>query len=254
MRHLKGLQEAISVSIVSPLMLDHGWTFEEYPGATSDPVHNSHFLYEVYLRAKNDYSGRVTVPVLWDKVNNTIAVNESSEIINMMNSGFDCGNDREFYPEELKDQIDEINSFVYDKINNGVYKAGFATTQEAYDEAVRELFSALDVVEERLGKSRYLVGNSLTIADIRLFTTLVRFDCVYVGHFKCNLRRIEEYENLSNYLRELYQIPEFTSTVNFDHIKNHYYRSQPSVNPTRVVPIGPIVDYMRPHNRHLLSS
>jgi len=235
-------------------MLEHGWTFEEYPGATTDPLHNSQFLSEVYVRAQNDYSGRVTVPVLWDKVNNTIAVNESAEIINQMNNGFDCGNDREFYPEELKSQIDEINSFVYDKINNGVYKAGFATTQEAYDEAVRELFSALDVVEERLSKSRYLVGNNLTIADIRLFTTLVRFDCVYVGHFKCNLRRIEEYENLSNYLRELYQIPEFTSTVNFDHIKNHYYRSQPSVNPTRVVPIGPHVDYMRPHNRDRFSS
>ncbi|CAG9316092.1 unnamed protein product [Blepharisma stoltei] len=249
MRSLKNLENDISISIVNPHMLENGWTFEEYEGSTPDTVNNTKFLYEVYLKANPEYEGRVTVPALWDKETNTIVNNESSEIILMMNSGFNCGNDHDFYPEEKKAEIDEINAFVYDKINNGVYKAGFATTQVAYEEAVRELFSALEIVDQRLENHRYLVGNTLTIADVRLFVTLIRFDVAYVGNFKCNLKRIEDFRNLPEYLRDLYQTPGFGETVNFDHIKSGYYKSLRSNNPTGIVPLGPIVDYTRPHNR-----
>ncbi|CAG9320140.1 unnamed protein product [Blepharisma stoltei] len=249
MRNLKGLQHAISVSVVNPLMYENGWTFGNFEGSTEDHLNNSSYLYEVYLRAKSDYTGRVTVPVLWDKLSQTAVSNESAEIILMFNSEFDCANDNDYYPIDKKQEIDETNTFVYDKINNGVYKAGFATTQEAYEEAVKELFCALDHIDQKLENQRYLVGNTLTVADIRLFTTLVRFDPVYVGHFKCNLQRIEEYKNLSNYLRDIYQIPGVSETVNFDHIKNHYYKSHKTINPTGVVPFGPRVDYMRPHDR-----
>ncbi|CAG9316094.1 unnamed protein product [Blepharisma stoltei] len=248
-RNLKGLQNDISVSVVNPISSENGWTFEEYEGSTPDTLSNSRFLYEVYLKANPEYTGRVTVPVLWDKETNAIVSNESSEIILMMNSGFSCGNDLNFNPEEKKAEIDEINAFVYDKINNGVYKAGHATTQQAYEEAFTDLFDALEVIDQRLENQRYLVGNTLTLADVRLFVTLVRFDVAYVGIFKCNLKRIEDFKNLPEYLRDLYQTPGFGDTVNFDHIKNGYYRGFGNINPTGIVPLGPIVDYTRPHNR-----
>lgn len=243
-RSLKSLEPHIDVTVVDPLMLDNGWEL-------NDPLNGTNYLYELYLKANPDYEGRVTVPVLWDKETETIVSNESSEIIRMFNSAFDhlTGNDQDFYPGSLQKKIDEINELVYHKINNGVYKAGFATTQEAYEQHVVPLFEALDQVEEILGRSRYLVGSVLTEADWRLFTTLIRFDAVYVGHFKCNLRTIEDYPNLSGYLRELYQIEGVEGTVNFEHIKTHYYSSHTMINPTGVVPMGPTVDYTTPHGR-----
>jgi putative glutathione S-transferase len=208
------------------------------------------------LKADPHYSGRVTVPVLWDKKTNTIVNNESSEIIRMFNSAFDhlTGSTADFYPDDLRVDIDELNAVVYDTVNNGVYKAGFATTQEAYGENVVRLFETLDMLEDRLGKGRYLFGDRLTEADWRLFTTLVRFDAVYVGHFKCNIRRIDDYPNLSAYLRDLYQTPGVKETVNFRHIKDHYYRSHTTINPTGIVPVGPALDLDRPHGRALLAA
>jgi putative glutathione S-transferase len=250
-RHLKGLEDYISVSVVSPDMLEHGWTFDKDNHSTGDALFDSEFMHQIYTRNKADYSGRVTVPVLWDKKTQRIVSNESAEIIRMFNSAFNAltGNERDFYPQSLRSEIDEVNEFVYHNINNGVYRAGFATTQEAYTEAFDDLFAALDKIEQRLTANRYLVGETLTEADWRLFTTLIRFDSVYVGHFKCNLRTIESYPAINNYLRELYQIEGVSKTVDFYHIKRHYYFSHTMINPTQVVPKGPDIDYARPHNR-----
>ncbi|MEC8226459.1 MAG: glutathione S-transferase family protein [Pseudomonadota bacterium] len=250
-RHLKGLEDYISVSVVSPDMLEHGWTFDKTNHSTGDALFDSEFMHQIYTRNKADYSGRVTVPVLWDKKTQRIVSNESAEIIRMFNSAFNAltGNERDFYPQSLRSEIDEVNEFVYHNINNGVYRAGFATTQEAYTEAFDDLFAALDKIEQRLSANRYLVGDTLTEADWRLFTTLIRFDSVYVGHFKCNLRTIESYPAISNYLRELYQIEGVSKTVDFYHIKRHYYFSHTMINPTQVVPKGPDIDYARSHNR-----
>jgi putative glutathione S-transferase len=250
-RTLKGLEDHITVSVVNPLMLENGWTFEDGPGVVGDPINNAKCMHQVYTAAAPDYTGRVTVPVLWDRERATIVNNESSEIIRMLDREFDAvgGGGPVFCPDELRDQIDEINAFVYDNVNNGVYKSGFATTQEAYEEAMVALFDALDQLEERLGRQRYLVGNTLTEADWRLFTTLLRFDPVYVGHFKCNIRRIVDYPNLWGYTKELYQYPGVAETVHMDHIKDHYYRSHPTINPTGVVPAGPHIDFTEPHGR-----
>ena len=255
-RKLKRLEDVISVSVVHPFMGKDGWTFLAEDGATGDTLYGLDFLHQVYTRADPAYSGRVTVPVLWDRREQTIVSNESSEIIRMLNSAFDAWGDAsvDLYPEALRGDIDDINTFVYPSINNGVYRCGFATTQAAYEEAFAELFAALDRVEAMLGERRYLAGDRLTEADWRLFTTLVRFDPVYVGHFKCNLRRIADYPNLSNYLRELYQVPGVAETVNLDHIKQHYYRSHTTINPTQVVPVGPALDYDAPHDRGRLAS
>ncbi|QOL26841.1 glutathione S-transferase family protein [Thalassotalea sp. LPB0316] len=250
-RALKGLSEHISVSVVSPDMLSNGWTFEKDNHSTGDDLFDSEFMHQVYTRNNPTYSGRVTVPVLWDKQQGCIVSNESSEIIRMLNSAFDdiTGNTLDFYPSEQQQAIDEINEFVYHNINNGVYKAGFATTQSAYEEAYEALFDALDKVDNILAKQRYLVGDKLTEADWRLFTTLIRFDAVYVGHFKCNKQQIEQYSNLSQYVRELYQIAGVAETVDFYHIKRHYYYSHTMINPTQVVPKGPAIDYNAEHNR-----
>jgi putative glutathione S-transferase len=255
-RKLKKLEPIISLSIVDPLMGDEGWVFSNFPGAIPDELNGKQRLYEIYLLANPRYTGRVTVPVLWDKENKTIVNNESSEIIRMLNSAFDQFTDarEDYYPPALRGEIDAINDLVYKQINNGVYRAGFATTQEAYEEAFHDLFAALDEVERRLSRQPYLAGDRLTEADWRLFTTLVRFDPVYVGHFKCNLRRIADYPNLSNYLRELYQVPGVAETVNFEHIKRHYYMSHPQINPTRIVPLGPEIKLDAPHDRARLKA
>ncbi len=253
-RKLKGLESAITLSIVDPLVRENGWEFSDATGAFPDSVHQSRYLHEIYTRAQADYTGRVTVPVLWDRKQATIVSNESSEIIRMLCSEFDAIGDAnvDFYPTSLRSEIDEMNAFIYPRINNGVYRCGFATTQTAYDEAFAELFSALDALEARLSRQRYLVGRQITEADWRLFVSLVRFDAVYVGHFKCNLRRIQDYPQLSGYLRELYQVPGVADTVDFWHIKNHYYGSHVTVNPTRIVPNGPELDPSGPHGRHEL--
>lgn len=250
-RKLKGLDDMISLSVVHPFMGDYGWTFKDGAGVIADPINHADYAYEIYTAAKADYTGRVTVPILWDKKTNTIVSNESSEIIRMFNSAFDevGALPVDFLPKDKWDEIDEINALVYSAVNNGVYKSGFATTQDAYEEAVGELFAALDVLESRLAGSRYLVGDSITEADWRLFTTLVRFDAVYFGHFKCNLRRIVDYPNLWGYLKELYQVPGIAQTVNMDHIKSHYYTSHANINPTGIVPVGPKLDFEAPHNR-----
>ncbi len=254
-RKLKRLEDLISVSVVSPLMLENGWEFAGNSEA-SDDLFGLDYLYQVYLKADSKYSGRVTVPVLWDKQQQTIVSNESSEIIRMFNVAFNglTGDNTDFYPHSLRDEIDDINAVIYDTVNNGVYKAGFATTQEAYEENVLALFRTLDMLEERLSTRRYLVGDSQTEADWRLFTTLVRFDPVYVGHFKCNIRRIADYPALMGYLRDLYQVPGIAETVRFDHIKQHYYRSHATINPTGVVPVGPEMALEEPHGRERISS
>ena len=250
-RALKRLEDVISVSVVHHYLGADGWTFVAEDGATGDTLYGLDYLHQIYTRADPGHSGRVTVPVLWDKKRETIVNNESAEIIRMLNSAFDEWGDAtlDFYPQRLREEIDRINALVYPAINNGVYRAGFATSQEAYEEAFRTLFEALDTVEERLSRHRYLVGERLTEADWRLFTTLLRFDPVYVGHFKCNLRRIADYPNLSNYLRDLYQVPGVAGTVNLHHIKTHYYGSHESINPARIVPVGPELDYAAPHDR-----
>lgn len=254
-RKLKKLEDVISVSVVSPLMGPQGWTFETAEGSSGDGVNGALRLGEVYLIADPKYSGRVTVPVLWDRQTRSIVNNESSEIIRMFNSAFDAFTpDRtDYYPQHLRAEIDAVNADVYANINNGVYRAGFATTQGAYEEAVGALFAALDRLETRLSRKRYLAGSALTEADWRLFTTLVRFDAVYFGHFKCNIRRIVDYWNLSNYLRELYQVPGVAETVQLDHIKRHYYWSHAQINPTRIVPVGPELDFSAPHDRAKLQ-
>ncbi len=250
-RRLKRLEDLISVSVVDPLMLEKGWEFKVGDGATGDPLFGAKALSDIYVKADPHYSGRVTVPVLWDKKTNTIVSNESAEIIRMFNSAFDAltGSTTDFYPEDIRSEIDDLNALIYDTVNNGVYKAGFATAQDAYSESVLKLFETLDSLEDRLGKGRYLLGDRLTEADWRLFTTLVRFDPVYVGHFKCNIRRIADYPNLSAYLRDLYQTPGIKETVNFRHIKDHYYRSHKTINPTGIVPVGPELDLDSPHGR-----
>ena len=250
-RKLKGLEDMISLSVVHPFMGDKGWTFAEGAGVIADPIVNASYLYEVYVAAKPNYTGRVTVPILWDKKTNTIVSNESSEIIRMLNSAFDevGATDVNFLPKALLAEIDTINEFVYSAVNNGVYKAGFATTEAAYKEAVVMLFDALDTLEVRLANQRYLLGDTITEADWRLFTTLVRFDAVYVGHFKCNIRRIVDYPNLWGYLRDLYQVPGIAETVSIEHIKAHYYTSHANINPTRIIPVGPVLDFNEPHDR-----
>ncbi|SAK80659.1 Glutathionyl-hydroquinone reductase YqjG [Caballeronia catudaia] len=245
MRALKGLESMIDVSVVNWLMLENGWTFDDGPGVERDTINGARYLHQVYTAADPHYSGRVTVPILWDKARGTIVNNESSEIIRMLNSAFDGigAKPGDYYPGDLREEIDALNTRIYDTLNNGVYKAGFATTQAAYEEAVTPLFDTLDFLEERLGTRRYLTGERFTEADIRLFTTLVRFDAVYVGHFKCNRRRIADYPNLSKYLREIYRMPGIAATVNFDHIKRHYYESHRTINPTGIVPAGPVLDF-----------
>ena len=244
-RTLKGLEDMISISVVHPLMLEQGWTFEEGEGVIGDPIFQARYLHQVYTAVKPNYTGRVTVPVLFDKKTKTIVNNESSEIIRMLNTAFDGlgakpGN---YVPDQWLEEIDAVNDFVYHRINNGVYKAGFATKQEVYEEEVAALFAALDQMEERLAGQDYLVGNRLTEADIRLFTTLVRFDAVYFGHFKCNLKPLTAYPNLWAYTKRIYQLPGMAQTVNFDHIKRHYYGSHKTINPTGVIPMGPTLDW-----------
>ncbi|RMJ06403.1 Glutathionyl-hydroquinone reductase YqjG [Marinobacter litoralis] len=254
-RKLKGLESMISVSVVNPLMREHGWTFDPDEGVVQDPIHKAQFMHQIYTAADPEYTGRVTVPVLWDKKENRLVSNESADIIRMFNSAFDGigANPGDYYPEVLRVEIDSINAEVYDQVNNGVYKAGFATTQEAYEQAVYPLFEALDSLEQRLSTQRYLVGDTLTEADWRLFTTLIRFDAVYHGHFKCNLKQIADYPNLTDYIRKLYQWPGVAETVDMQHIKDHYYRSHGTINPTGVVPVGPAFDFDAPHNRAQLG-
>ena len=250
-RSLKGLEDMIPISVVHWYMADNGWEFQSGDGVIPDALHGAEYMHQIYTAAMPDYSGRVTVPVLWDKNTNTIVSNESPEIIRMFNSAFDAVGAKpgDFYPESLRAEIDMLNTRIYESVNNGVYKCGFATTQEAYDEAIEPLFATLEWLEDRLSLKRYLTGNSITEADWRLFTTLVRFDPVYVGHFKCNLKRIVDYPNLSGYVRDLYQQPGIAATVNLQHIKDHYYTSHESVNPSRVVPRGPEIDFMAAHDR-----
>lgn len=246
MRRLKGLEPHIGVTWVEPPMLAEGWTFDP-----PEPLYGFTRHHQLYTRAKSDYTGRVTVPVLWDTREETIVNNESAEIIRIFNSAFNdlTGNTDDYYPESLREEIDRINQRVYDHINNGVYKAGFATSQDVYERECTELFQALDWVEELLSQRRYLAGDQVTEADWRLFTTLVRFDPVYHGHFKCNIRRIEDYPNITGFVRELYQMPDIAETVNLEHIKQHYYFSHATINPTRIVPLGDGLDLTAPHGR-----
>lgn len=250
-RALKGLEDVISVSVVHPLMPEESWVFAEYPGATKDHVNQAHFLYENYRLADPQFNSLVTVPVLWDKKKRTIVNNESSEIIRMLNSAFNdyAKSDIDYYPDSLRQDIDSINSLVYHDVNNGVYRCGFATTQDAYNRAFDRLFDALEELEARLSLRRYLVGNQITEADWRLFTTLVRFDAVYYSHFKTNKKRLIDYSNLWSYTRELYQVSGVAQTVNMDHIKTHYFGSHRSINPTGIIPKGPEIDFMLPHGR-----
>jgi glutathionyl-hydroquinone reductase len=250
-RAIKGLEEMISVSVVHWFMGEHGWTFVKGEGVILDTVNKVQFLHEVYTKAKPSFTGRVTVPILWDKLTKTIVNNESSEIIRMFNSAFDDlgAVASDYYLEALRDEIDRLNELIYHTVNNGVYKSGFATTQQAYEEAVHPLFETLDYLEELLSTRRYLTGDRVTEADWRLFTTLVRFDPVYVGHFKCSKKRIVDYPNLWAYTRELYQMPKIAATVNFNHIKRHYYQSHESINPTGIVPVGPQLNFDAPHHR-----
>jgi putative glutathione S-transferase len=256
LRKLKGLESLIDVSVVSWLMLENGWTFDQNLGSTGDKLDHFNFMHQRYTADTADYTGRVTVPVLWDKQQNRIVNNESAEIIRMFNGAFDdlTGNDLDFYPAPLRGEIDALNERIYPAVNNGVYRAGFATAQKAYEEAFDDVFAELDRLELLLGENRYLVGEYLTEADIRLFTTLIRFDAVYHGHFKCNLRRIADYPNLSNWLREIYQWPGIAETVDFEHIKNHYYGSHKTINPTGIVPKGPAQAFTAPHDRERLSG
>jgi len=255
-RKLKGLEEIISVSIVHPLMPKESWLFGRYPGATADDVNHKKALYEIYEMVNPSYNGIISVPVLWDKKQQTIVNNESSEIIRMLNTSFNewAKNDIDFYPKLLREEIDSINDVIYENINNGVYRTGFATTQIAYESAFDKLFSTLDMLDEHLSTQQYLVGNQITEADWRLFTTLVRFDAVYFGHFKCNKRQLKDYQHLWDYTRSLYQEPGIAETVNMQHIKNHYYQSHMSINPTRIVPRGPTLDFNTPHQRDKLNG
>ncbi|OOE70984.1 glutathione S-transferase family protein [Salinivibrio kushneri] len=251
MRHLKGLEPHIDVTVVAPEMLEHGWTFSE-----PEPLYGFHYAHQLYTHAKPDYTGRVTVPILWDKQTQTIVSNESADIIRMFNSAFNdiTGNHDDYYPDNLRAAVDQWNEFVYPNVNNGVYKCGFATEQAAYEDAFDQLFSALTVLDDHLSRNRYLAGNQITEADWRLFTTLIRFDPVYVGHFKCNKQRIADYCNLFCYMKELFQVPGVAETVDMHHIKTHYYYSHGNINPTRIVPKGPEQDLWSPHGRASVSS
>jgi len=256
-RKLKGLEQHVSVSVVHPDMVENGWEFRRGDERHRDHLHDYGFLHQVYTRAAPDYSGRVTVPALWDREKQTIVSNESAEIIRMFNSAFDgldgVREELDFYPEPLRGEIEEVNARVYDTVNNGVYKAGFATAQDKYEEAYGALFDSLDWLEARLEKQRYLVGGRLTEADWRLFTTLIRFDAVYYSHFKCNRQRIGDFPALSAYVRDLYQVPGVSETVDIGQIKQHYYVSQRTINPTQVVPVGPQLDFVAPHGRESLG-
>jgi putative glutathione S-transferase len=255
-RKLKGLEDMIPLSVVHWYMAENGWTFADGDGVIPDPINDADYMYQVYQAADASYTGRVTVPVLWDKEKNTIVSNESADIIRMFNSAFDGigATEGDYYPEPLRDEIDEVNARVYSTVNNGVYKSGFATSQEAYEEAVEPLFESLEWLDGRLSTQRYLIGDRITEADWRLFTTLLRFDPVYVGHFKCNRRRIVDFEHLWPYVRDLYQVPGVADTVHMGHIKSHYYGSHDTINPTRIVPVGPDIDYSEPHDRVALSG
>jgi glutathionyl-hydroquinone reductase len=255
MRQLKGLQDLVSVSVVHWRMREHGWAFTPGPGVVADPILGAEYLHQIYVAADPSYSGRVTTPVLWDRPKATIVNNESAEIIRMFNSAFDglgalAG---DYYPAELRAEIDTLNVRIYETINDGVYKAGFATTQAAYEAAVGPLFETLDRLEERLAQRRYLCGERVTEADIRLLPTLLRFDLVYFSHFKCNLRRIADYPNLLGYTRDLYQLPGLAATFDAGHVKRHYYESHRTLNPTGIVPVGPEVDFSGPHDRARLA-
>jgi putative glutathione S-transferase len=251
MRALKGLQELIPVSVTHWLMGDHGWTFAPAEGVIPDSLYSSRYVYELYARADDTYTGRATVPILWDHHTQTIVNNESADIIRMLGSAFDHvgAQPGDFYPQALRHEIDAVNQRIYETLNNGVYKAGFATTQGAYEAAVTPLFDTLDWLDERLSQSRFLCGDSFTEADIRLFTTLVRFDAVYHGHFKCNIRRIIDYRHLWAYTRDIFQLPGIAETVDLGHIKRHYYMSHRRINPTGIVPAGPALDFEMPANR-----
>lgn len=253
-RKLKGLEPFIPVSVVSPLMLENGWTFDKSEGSTGDPLYNKEFLHQIYTTADPKYTGRVTVPVLWDIQNNTIVSNESSEIIEMFNSAFDGVGAKplNLFPEEKLSSMQDVDSWIYDKVNNGVYKCGFATTQVAYEENVHPLFESLDRLEDILETSRYLTGNDITASDVRLFVTLVRFDHVYVTHFKTDKKRIVDYPNLFGYVCDIYQIPGIADTVDLYHIRNHYFRSHPTINPFGIISIGPTIDWTQPHGREKL--
>ena len=250
-RRLKGLENMIEMAVVHWFTDKDGWTFEPGPGVVPDPVSGVQFMHQVYTAADANYSGRVTVPTLWDRENKTIVNNESSEIIRMFNSAFDGigAVDGDYFPAELRDEIEAVNARVYETLNNGVYRCGFATSQEAYNDAITPLFDTMDWLEQRLAGQRYLVGNRITEADWRLLTTLLRFDAVYHGHFKCNRRRLTDYPNLWGYTRDLYQQPPVAETVDMDHIMKHYYQSHVTVNPTRIVPVGPELDFAAPHDR-----
>ena len=251
LRKLKGLESMISVSVVNPLMAEHGWTFDEAPGVIGDPINNARYMYQIYTATDPNYSGRVTIPVLWDKQQHCIVNNESAELIRMLNSAFDDigATPGDYYPHALRGDIDKLNAKIYPNVNNGVYMAGFATTQRAYEQAVMPLFATLDELDQHLSHHRYLASEQITEADWRLFTTLIRFDAVYYSHFKCNIKRIADFPNLSGYLRELYQWLGIKDTINMAHIKQHYYRSHLNINPTGIVPVGPDLDLERPHGR-----
>jgi len=255
-RKLKGLEDMIGISAVNSYMGAEGWTFHPGPGVIPDPINYAQRIYEIYLAADPHYSGRATIPILWDKIGKTIVSNESAEIIRMLNSAFDGvgATPVDFYPEAHRSEIDELNAYIYPNLNNGVYMAGFATTQEAYEEAATRVFAALDMLDARLATRRYLVGSRITEADWRLFTTLVRFDPVYFGHFKCNKRRIVDYPNLWGYVCDLYQQPGIAETVDIEFCKAHYYGSHTTINPHLIVPIGPEIDYSQPHDRARLGS
>jgi putative glutathione S-transferase len=255
-RQLKGLESAVGVSVVHPHMGEQGWEFAEFPGSTPDAVHGATYLYEVYQRAKHDYTGRVTVPVLWDRHTDTIVNNESRQIMRMLNHEFDALGDAavDLCPRELTAAVDAEMDALYTPVNNGVYRAGFAVKQGAYERAVRELFSALDAYEARLTTQRYLLGAKLTEADICLFTTLLRFDPVYHYHFKCNLRRIADYPALAGFVRDIYQTPGIAEVCSLEHIKHHYFTSHPTINPNKIIPLGPVVDLLAPHERARLGG
>ena len=252
LRKIKGLEKMISTSVVHWHMAEDGWTFQQGDGVIDDPLFNASYLREIYLQADSHYSGRVTVPILWDKKNHTIVSNESADIIRMFNSAFDeiGATEGDYYPKARREEVDALNTRIYDTVNNGVYKVGFATTQPAYEIAVVDLFESLDWLEQVLGNQRYLTGDKITEADWRLFTTLVRFDAVYYGHFKCNLKPLVDYPNLWAYTRDLYQQPGIAETINMQHIKNHYYGSHKMINPTGIVPLGPEIDFYQTHDRN----
>ncbi len=251
MRALKGLQNCIGVTVVDPVMLANGWEFSAV--SKDNPIAGLEYLHQIYTHENPHYSGRVTVPVLWDRQQSRIVSNESAEIIRMLNSAFPSANSTDYYPEPLRNEIDALNQRIYDSVNNGVYRAGFATSQHAYEQAYQQLFAMLDELDARLATQRYLFGADLSEADIRLFTTLIRFDAVYFGHFKCNRQMLESYQHLANYIRDIYQLPGVADTVNFEHIKTHYYVSHTTINPTQVVPAGPAIDYHSAHGRKELS-